>query len=107
MLEKKIVIQLLHIINSDGDIKKLRHSGLTYRQIAELIDANVTNGNLDGNDDIVTITQQGKDLLQVNKGEIKERDKSKWIEIDFKNKMQQIDKEDVFLPRKNDMSFLK
>lgn len=107
MEKQKIDIQLLQIISSDGDIKKLRHFGLSYRQIAELIDSNVESGNLNGEEDHISLTVKGAKLLQARIGELKEREKSKWIGLDIKNKVQQFDKEDVFLPRKNDLSFLK
>jgi hypothetical protein len=105
--EQKTIVYLLHIIEADGDIKKLKHFGLSYRQIGELIELNIKSGYLQSDDDMITLTGLGKEYLMANKSLIKERDKSKWIDVDFKSKIKQIDKEDVFLPSRNELSFLK
>lgn len=106
-MDQKITALLLGIIDKDSDVKKLKYYGLTYRQIGELIEANVENGNLNSEHESVVLTQKGKEYLEQNKNLIKEPDKSKWIEIDFKNKIKKINKEDVFLPSSKHLSFLK
>lgn len=106
-MKKQITALLLKTINDDGNIKKLRHYGLTYRQIGDLIEENIANGNLNGIEDVVSLTERGKEYLLANRELIKERDKSKWIELDLKNKTQPIDKEFIFLPSRNELSFLK
>lgn len=107
MEEQRIHIELLNIVNNRSDLKKLRHFGLTYRQIAALIESNVLSGNLSSEGDLLSITELGKNVLESRQNELKETDKSKWIDLDYKSKVKQIDKDDVFLPRKDDLSFLK
>ena len=106
-MKEKADILLLDLIQKNGSLKKLKHYGLTYRQIADLIEANISNGNLNGNDDVITLTEQGRNYLLNNIKTIKEQDKAKWIELDTKNKIKQIDKEEVFLPSRKELSFLK
>lgn len=98
---------LLKIIKEEGNIKKLKYFGLTYRQIGELIEINITNGNLNSNEDNISLSEQGQEFLDNNKDLIKERDKAKWIEVDWKNKIRQIHKDDIFLPSRKELSFLK
>jgi hypothetical protein len=107
MDQDKYSLLLLHIIKEDTNVRQLMRYGLTYREIAELIEQNITLGNLNGENDTISLTKRGEDYLSANRNLIKERDKAKWIDLDFKHKITKIDKDDVFLPNKNKLSFLK
>lgn len=100
-------VLLLRVIHEDGDIKLLRHHNISFREIGEMVETSVEEGLLTNSDDIISLTDQGKDFLEGNIGIIKERDKSKWIELDRKNKIRKIDRDEVFLPAQNALSFLK
>lgn len=100
-------VLLLRVIHEDGDIKLLRHHNISFREIGEMVETSVEEGLLTNSDDIISLTDQGKDFLESNIGIIKERDKSKWIELDRKNKIRKIDRDEVFLPAQNALSFLK
>lgn len=106
-MEEKITTTLLHIIEKEGSIKKLKQFGLTYSEIVDLIDVNVNNGNLHEDNNDVSLTTQGVEFLTTHRHLIKETDKSKWIQPDTKNKMKKIGRYDVFLPSKKELSFLK
>ena len=80
---------------------------MSFRQITELIEQNINEGYLDNSQDKIQITVLGAEYLRQNEHLIKERDKSKWIELDHKNKIKKIQKDDVFLPAQNALSFLK
>ncbi|PWV44626.1 hypothetical protein [Chitinophaga sp. S165] len=107
MNQDKLSSLLLHIIKEDTNVRQLIHYGLSYREIAELIEQNITSGNLNGDNDVISLTKQGEDYLNANRKLIKERDKSKWIDLDLKHKITKIDKDDVFLPTRDKLSFLK
>jgi len=104
---EKITALLLAIIEKDTDVRKLKYYGLSYRQIGELIETNIQDGNLKSDHESITLTQKGKEYLEQNRNLIKEPDKSKWIDIDFKNKMNKISTEYVFLPSSKNLSFFK
>jgi len=103
----KINLQLLDIVDRDGNIRKLKQNGLSYREIGELIEKNITEGNLDEDSELISLTPKGKGFLETNRHLLKEIDKSKWIELDYKNKFEKIDPNDVFLPSRKGFSFQK
>lgn len=100
-------VLLLRVIHEGGDIKLLRHHNISFREIGEMVETSVDEGFLTNSDDIIALTDQGKEFLDSNISIIKERDKSKWIELDMKNKIRKLDRDEVFLPAQNALSFLK
>ncbi len=106
-MNAKITTLLLKEIDTEGDLKRLKHFGFSYRQIAEMIEENISLGNLTSEDEGVRLTPAGKLFLSNNIHLVKETDKSKWIEPDYKNKIQKIGKDDVFLPSRKNLSFQK
>ena len=105
--QMKIDLQLLDIVDKDGNIRKLKQVGLSYREIGDLIEKNIAVGYLNGDSDLISLTEKGKDFLEENRHSLKEVDKSKWIEPDYKNKIEKIDPDDVFLPSRKSFSFRK
>jgi predicted transcriptional regulator len=103
----KTDLQLLDIVDKEGNIRKLKQGGLSYREIGDLIEKNITDGNLNGDSELISLTEKGKALLENNRHLLKEVDKSKWIEPDYKNKIEKIDPDDVFLPARKSFSFRK
>ena len=103
----KIRTTLLKIIEEGSSVKMLKHLKLSYAEIADLIEENINNGNLRERDGEIVLTEYGTIFLKENKHLVKEADKSKWIEPDYKNKIRKIARDDVFLPSKKELSFLK
>ncbi|GGG99072.1 hypothetical protein [Pedobacter zeae] len=106
-MDNKIKAILFEIIANNGKVGKLKHYGLSYRQGADLIEDSIKNGDLTDAQEMIKLTEKGQAFLKANHHLIKETDKSKWIDLDFKNKMRQIDKDEVFLPSRKELKFLK
>lgn len=106
-MKAKNKVLLLNVIHENGNVNLLRHYNISFREIAELVNENVDLGFLINSDGIITLSDRGKEFLNSNIHLIKEQDKSKWIDLDIKNKISKIDKNDVFLPSRNGFSFLK
>jgi predicted transcriptional regulator len=103
----KIDLQLLDIVDKDANIRKLKQSGLSYKEIGNLIEKNITEGYLNGDSELISLTEKGTEFLKKNRHLLKELDKSKWIEPDYKNKIGKINPDDVFLPSRKSFSFRK
>lgn len=106
-MDNKKTVLLLRVLHEDGDINILRHHNMSFREIAELVEHNVKEEFLTDSGDKISLTERGMEYLKNNIGLVKERDKSKWIEPDKKNKIRKIDRDEVFLPTQNALSFLK
>lgn len=106
-MSTKNKVLLLHVLHENGNINLLRHHNITFREIAELVNENIESGFLINNEGIIALTDKGIEFLKTNIRLIKERDKSKWIDLDMKNKIMKIDKNEVFLPTRDRFSFLK
>ena len=103
----KTKAQLLHIIHTQGNINSLRRSNFSFRQIAEMIESAIHEGLLQSEEDRITLSSVGESFLLDKRSLLKVTDKKKWIEPHFKSKINPIDKNDVFLPAQNELSFLK
>lgn len=103
----KITATLLKIVEEGSSVRMLKHLRLSYTEIADLIEQNIINGNLIEKDSEIVLTENGASFLNQNRHVVKEIDKSKWIEPDYKNKIKKIARDDVFLPSKKELSFLK
>lgn len=104
MTKKKLVL-LLHIINSNGNIKRLLHEGLTFRDIAELTNSAIDNGYLIYRDQNVALTLEGIDFLTAEQQILKKVDKDQWIKKELSSEIQKLDKNVIFLPRQNELTF--
>lgn len=106
-MDSKIITLLLHVIATRGNINQLRRQNMTYWEIANLSEALIDSGLLKYEGNLLTITQDGLNFLEKNRSLIKNKDKSTWIEPDYKNKIKRIDRDFIFLPSPNELSFLK
>jgi hypothetical protein len=106
-MNKKQYVSLLNIIETNGNVNKLRRQKLSFKQIAQLIDDAISWEYLSVKDDRISLTTIGKEFLKENESLLKIKNKKDWIEPDFKSRITPIDKNDVFLPNQNELSFLK
>ena len=104
MEERKLVL-LLHIIKSNGNIKRLLKNGGSYKDIFELTQIAIERGFLTYENDKVELTTTGTDFLIIKQAGLKKQNKDEWIEKDLKNKISKLDKKTLFLPNQNELSF--
>lgn len=104
MKEKELYI-LLTVIQKNGDVKRLIREGLSYKDVAEMTNKAISDGLIIYNNDLISLSEKGIETLIIFDKKLKITDKSKWIVPENKSKTSILDKNDVFLPNQNDLSF--
>ena len=72
-------ILLLKIIESQGRLTLLQERGLSYSQVAMMINEHQSNGNVTLTEDGISLTEQGKQLLRNELAENTIKSKDSWI----------------------------
>lgn len=104
MKEKEIYL-LLNAIKKNSDIKRLVREGLSYSDIARLTKDAITNELVDYQDEKIQLSIKGNELYEQIKDNYKRTNKDEWIEKDLKSQIPRIDKNTIFVPRQNELTF--
>jgi|SRR5690554_2353612 len=104
MKEKEIYL-LLNAIKKNTDIKRLVREGLSYSDIARLTKDAITNELVDYQDEKIKLSIKGNELYEQIKDNYKRTNKDEWIEKDLKSQIPRIDKNTIFVPRQNELTF--
>lgn len=104
MKEKEIYL-LLNAIKKNTDIKRLVREGLSYSDIARLTKDAITNELVDYQDEKIQLSIKGNELYEQIKDNYKRTNKDEWIEKDLKSQIPRIDKNTIFVPRQNELTF--
>lgn len=104
MKEKEIYL-LLNAIKKNTDIKRLIREGLSYSDIARLTKDAITNELVNYQDEKIQLSTKGNELYEQIKDNYKKTNKEEWIEKDFKSQIPRIDKNTIFVPRQNELTF--
>lgn len=104
-MEPNKLYLLLDVINRNGSVKKLTREGITFNEIAEQTNNAIFENLVSNKDDKIVLTAKGIELLGVLEKEHKRTNKNEWIEKDFKNKIPKLEKNMLFLPRQDELSF--
>jgi predicted methyltransferase len=104
MNEKNLYL-LLKITNEKGNIKLLINEGLTYPKIAKLTETVINEGYLIYRDDEVKLSTKGVSKMEELKSKFKKINKEEWIKPETKSKVPAINKNDIFLPSQDELSF--
>lgn len=104
MKEKELYI-LLTVIKNNGDVKRLIREGLSYKDVAEMTNKAISDGLIVYDNDLISLSEKGRETYLMLDKKLKIIDKSKWIEPENKSRTSILDKNDVFLPNQNDLSF--
>lgn len=105
-MEKKEIYLLLNAIKKNTDIKRLIREGLSYSDIAKLTKDAITNELVHYQNDKIQLSEKGIDLYEQLKGSYKRTNKKEWIEKDFKSQIPCIDKNSIFVPKQNELTFI-
>ena len=88
---------LLHLIDSGSGIEPLLNRGMTYSQIAELVNVAIRDGYISKTAKELTITEKGVDRLNtLESGKISSN--AGWITPEVESRIDKIDVDDVYLP---------
>lgn len=104
-MKNKNLITLLHIINSRGNIKRLTRQGLSFKDITELIELAVSDDLLIYDKEKISLTEKGNITLKNGQEFIKKTNKEVWIEKDKKNQIARMEKNTIFVPRQDELTF--
>lgn len=104
MKEKEIYL-LLNAIKKNTDIKRLIREGLSYSDIARLTKDAITNELVNYQDEKIQLSTKGNELYEQIKDNYKKTNKDEWIEKDFKSQIPRINKNTIFVPRQNELTF--
>lgn len=104
MNEKEIYL-LLNAIKKNTDIKRLVREGLSYTNVAKLTKEAILNEFVKYENDKISLSEKGEQYYEQIKDNYKRKNKNEWIEEDLKSKLKKIDKNFIFLPKQNELTF--
>jgi hypothetical protein len=104
-LPKQIRLLLLKIIDKNGNIEPLSELGYEYSQIVVFIKQEIEEKNAEHRNGKLLLTEKGKELLVELEKSRNKIGSNSWIEPENQSKTSILDKNDVFLPNQNDLSF--
>jgi hypothetical protein len=104
MNEKELYL-LLNVIKNNGDIKRLVREGISYQKIAELTNEAIAKKLVTYDNDSIELSEIGNSKFEEIQNDYKRTNKEEWIEKDKKNQIARIEKNTIFVPRQNELSF--
>ncbi len=104
-MDNSVKILLLKIIKFNGDISPLIKLGYEYSQIVKSINEEISQGNADRKNGILSITAKGNSLIEEISKKQQRRDSSKWIEPEIESRVPKIPIDSIFLPNQNELTF--
>jgi hypothetical protein len=104
MKEKEIFL-LLNAIEKNTDIKRLIREGLSYTKIAKLTREAISAEYIKYENEKISLSKKGSEFYLQIKDSYKITTKEEWIEKDFKNQIARLDKNTIFVPRQNELTF--
>jgi hypothetical protein len=96
---------LLDVLFRNGSIKNLTRQEITYKEIAEQTNKAILSGLAVNVNNRIVLTKKGLVLLKRLGKKYKKTNKDEWIEKDLKNKIPKLDKNSLFLPRQDELTF--
>ena len=96
---------LLDLVKKNGNVKKLIHNGLSYKAIAELTTWAINNNYLAINNNEVSLSDKGHGELLKLTLLFKKNNKDEWITPEIESKIKPIEKDFIYLPNRNELSF--
>lgn len=104
-MQEKALYLLLNVVKKNGDIKRLVREGISYRQIAELTNEAILNKFVTYNNNKIELSESGEAKFEEIRSNYKRINKEEWIEKDKDSEVVQIDKNYIFVPRQNELTF--
>ena len=96
---------LLNVIFKNSSVMNLTRQGLSFIQIAESTNSAINSELVTYIEERIVLTDKGFTLLKQLELKYKKINKDEWIEKDFKNKISKLDKNIIFLPKQNELTF--
>lgn len=96
---------LLDVILKNGSPKRLLRQGMSFKQIAEYINKVIELNFVSYINEKITLTDLGVNKLKQLESYYKKTNKNEWIDKDIKNKTLKIEKDFLYLPNQNELTF--
>lgn len=104
-MRSDVKLLLLKLVKHNGNISSLIKSGYHYSQIIDFLGQLIEEGKLEKTESGIVITDPGDLEIEILNKKLQRKDSSVWIEPDIGHKISSIDKNEVFLPSKDEISF--
>lgn len=96
---------LLDIVFRNGSVKRLARAGIDYNEIAIQTGIAIKDELITYSEEKIILTDKGVELYKQLETTYKRTKKEEWIEKDKKNQIAKIDKNTIFVPRQNELTF--
>jgi predicted transcriptional regulator len=104
-MEKEKLYIFLDIVVRNGSIERLVRLGVSYEKIASITKYSIENGLIDYQEGQLGLTDKGNEVYRQLGDDHKRTNKELWIEKDIKSQEQKIDKNRIFVPKRNELTF--
>lgn len=95
----------LKTISSNSSVKRLTREGISFKTIAEYTNLAIRDSLIINKENRIVLTEIGESRLSQLEPFYKKTNKEDWILPDTKNKIRQIDKNNIFLPWQDELDF--
>ncbi|MEJ7822056.1 MAG: hypothetical protein WKF85_07020 [Chitinophagaceae bacterium] len=104
-METKELYLLLNVVKENKNLNLLIREGMSYKLIGEITEFAAKEKLLEILQGQITLTELGESKLISWAKLFKRTNKKEWIEPALKSKVAKIDKNDIFLPSQDELSF--
>lgn len=104
-MKEENLFLLLDVIFRNGSVKRLTRNNIDFNEIAKQTNIAINQGLLNYIENQIALTKEGVKVYQKLEAQYKKTNKSEWIEKDLKNQIASKDKNFIFMPRQNELSF--
>ncbi len=104
-MNEKHLYKLLKVINKNGNINNLIREGLSFSKIAELTNKAIIAELVIKSNDKIELSRKGLEKIQKLEVRYKKTNKEEWIEKDIKSIIPKLDKDLIYLPDQNELTF--
>lgn len=104
-MNPKSTYLLLKIVKNNGNVKRLIHENLNFKEIADLTNIAMSEGLIIFNNENLILSALGEKKYSELLDKFKEQNKDKWIEKEIESKIPRLEKDFIFLPDQNELDF--
>lgn len=104
-MKKQQLYILLNVIYNNSSVKNLTRQGMTFEQIAKQTNSAIKSDYISYTKERLVLTEKGIELLKELEIKYKKTNKNEWIEEDLKSKIPKLEKNVLFLPNQNELTF--
>jgi hypothetical protein len=104
-MKEKHIYMLLKIIKQNGDINNLIREGLSFSKIADLTNEIIVAGLVIQSEERIELSPKGLERMRELEVTYKKTNKEEWIEKDIKSMIPKLDKDFIYLPDQNKLTF--